>query len=85
MPPSVRDYVLIHELMHLRRMDHSRGYWKLVADAYPDYGRRATVAPRTRTLAAVGRGFRDGAALAFTLRLWRAAGSSSPSSVLPSV
>jgi predicted metal-dependent hydrolase len=37
MPPDVRDYVLIHELMHLRRMDHSRAYWRLVAAACPDY------------------------------------------------
>jgi predicted metal-dependent hydrolase len=37
MPPSVRDYVLVHELMHLRRMDHSPAYWQLVADACPDY------------------------------------------------
>jgi predicted metal-dependent hydrolase len=37
MPSSVRDYVLIHELMHLRRMDHSPTYWRLVADACPEY------------------------------------------------
>jgi predicted metal-dependent hydrolase len=37
MPPPVREYVLIHELMHLRRLDHSPGYWRLVADAFPDY------------------------------------------------
>ena len=37
MPASVRDYILIHELMHLRRMDHSPAYWRLVADADPDY------------------------------------------------
>ena len=37
MPESVRDYVLIHELMHLKRMDHSRKFWKLVALACPDY------------------------------------------------
>ena len=37
MPPSVRDYVMIHELMHLRRMDHSKKFWKLVAEACPDY------------------------------------------------
>jgi predicted metal-dependent hydrolase len=37
MPVSVRDYVLIHELMHLRRMDHSSRYWDLVAEACPDY------------------------------------------------
>jgi predicted metal-dependent hydrolase len=39
MPPEIRDYVMIHELMHLRRMDHSRRYWELVAAAYPDYQR----------------------------------------------
>jgi predicted metal-dependent hydrolase len=37
MPPWVRDYVMIHELMHLRRMDHSKKFWKLVAQACPDY------------------------------------------------
>lgn len=37
MPESVRDYVLIHELMHLKRMDHSPRFWKLVAEACPEY------------------------------------------------
>jgi predicted metal-dependent hydrolase len=37
MPLWVRDYVMIHELMHLRRMDHSKKFWKLVAQACPDY------------------------------------------------
>jgi len=37
MPPDVRDYVIIHELMHLKRMDHSKKFWKLVASACPDY------------------------------------------------
>jgi predicted metal-dependent hydrolase len=37
MPTPVRDYVLIHELMHLRRMDHSPKFWALVAAACPGY------------------------------------------------
>jgi len=37
MPDAVRDYVMIHELMHLERMDHSPRFWKLVAAACPGY------------------------------------------------
>ena len=37
MPDSVRDYVMIHELMHLERLDHSSKFWKLVARACPAY------------------------------------------------
>ena len=37
MPDWVRDYVIIHELMHLKRMDHSLQFWKLVARVCPDY------------------------------------------------
>ena len=37
MPDEVRDYVLIHELIHLKRMDHSPKFWKLVAEACPEY------------------------------------------------
>lgn len=37
MPAWVRDYVLIHELMHLRRLDHSAKFWKLVEQACPEY------------------------------------------------
>ena len=42
MPEWVRDYVMIHELMHLRRLDHSSQYWRLVAEAYPGYERART-------------------------------------------
>ena len=36
-PDWVRDYVLIHELMHLKRMDHSKRFWRLVAAACPAF------------------------------------------------
>lgn len=40
MPADVRDYVIIHELMHLKRMDHSAKFWALVEQACPDYRER---------------------------------------------
>jgi len=36
-PPSVSDYLIIHELMHRREMNHSPRYWKLVETACPGY------------------------------------------------
>lgn len=36
-PTSVRDYLIIHELMHVREMNHSQRYWRHVAEACPDY------------------------------------------------
>jgi predicted metal-dependent hydrolase len=38
-PPFVVDYLIIHELMHRREMNHSSRYWKHVAAAFPDYRR----------------------------------------------
>ena len=34
-PPDVLRYVVIHELCHLHRMDHSAAFWALVRDAMP--------------------------------------------------
>ncbi len=37
MPVEVRDYILVHELMHLKQADHSRKFWRLVEAACPGF------------------------------------------------
>ncbi len=36
-PADTLDYVVIHELCHLREMNHSRDFWAHVAAACPDF------------------------------------------------
>ena len=36
-PPALVDYVVAHELAHLRVRGHGADYWALVAQAVPDY------------------------------------------------
>jgi predicted metal-dependent hydrolase len=36
-PPEIIDYVIIHELAHLKIPNHSSGYWKYVEQLSPNY------------------------------------------------
>ena len=37
MPRFVSDYIILHELMHLRQMNHSRRFWQCVREVCPEY------------------------------------------------
>jgi len=39
-PQEIVDYVIVHELVHLRQPDHSRKFWAKVEALMPDYERR---------------------------------------------
>lgn len=40
LPQHLMDYVVVHELAHLREMNHSAAFWRLVESACPDYAKR---------------------------------------------
>ena len=42
LPPSIVEYVVIHELVHLHERNHTPKFWTRVERAMPDYARRKT-------------------------------------------
>lgn len=37
LPPDLQDYIIVHELCHLKEFNHSTSFWRLVAQQIPDY------------------------------------------------
>jgi predicted metal-dependent hydrolase len=37
LPPELADYIIAHEVSHLREMNHSAEFWATVAGLYPRY------------------------------------------------
>lgn len=37
LPENVRDYLIVHELCHLKEFNHSRKFWNLVGKTFPDH------------------------------------------------
>lgn len=36
-PPEILDYVVVHEVCHLKYKDHSKRFWNLVSSLFPNY------------------------------------------------
>lgn len=40
LPQELSDYVIVHELCHLKELNHSKNFWDLVAKTVPDFKER---------------------------------------------
>jgi predicted metal-dependent hydrolase len=37
LPPHLQDYIIVHEMCHLKELNHGAGFWNLVGEAIPEY------------------------------------------------
>ena len=37
LPPELQDYIIVHEICHLKELNHGAGFWSLVGEQLPDY------------------------------------------------
>jgi predicted metal-dependent hydrolase len=37
LPPELRDYVIVHEICHVKEFNHGRGFWALVGETMPEW------------------------------------------------
>ncbi len=37
LPPDQRDYVIVHEICHIKEFNHGQGFWALVGETIPGY------------------------------------------------
>ena len=37
LPRTLSDYIIIHELAHIKHKNHSKAFWALVGKYYPNY------------------------------------------------
>jgi predicted metal-dependent hydrolase len=37
LPPALQDYIIVHEICHIREFNHGHGFWSLVGETMPEW------------------------------------------------
>ncbi len=54
LPEPLMDYVIVHELCHLKELNHGQQFWDLVGEAVPDYKEKRAHLKRITSVPASG-------------------------------